>query len=338
MGLNEAERLKNAGIDARKASVTRIPISQFYVEKKGPTAHPRWGMRDDTLKNYIKANGVPGTFLAREAGIVDDAMRVELIDGARRCFNGLRAEEELRKESPRQAPLTFDRNDPDDLGRLYVDVDLFAGSDVELLLARLAANSDPGKVPDSPRVLAAIVKSLAKLGCEDIDAIQAVMPRGISKKDVQALGRWDNLLPDAAAMFDSGEAPLGLLSAVLDAPRAEQVVVVKRLLSAGVKSAQGATRVLNKDKAKEAADRGEAPARAKRIAPKVGDKIAKDLAPPPARRMEIRQKLSVLGGEQSEAVDSLLQEGFVAGLLFALGKRTGQLPERVRRAIEARTR
>lgn len=44
-------------------------------------------------------------------------------------------------------------------------------------------------------------------------------------------------------------APLGLLAAVLDAPRAEQVATLDKLLAAGVRTAKGATRKANAEKA-----------------------------------------------------------------------------------------
>lgn len=250
-GLNEADRLKANGVEARKASITRVPIMRFQVEQEGPTAHPRWAWpMSDALRAHVLTEGVPGRFKARETGVQGGVMGLELIDGARRLKAGLSAEEWLREHRPRQPPLVFDRGNPRDEGRLYVDVDLVACSDVELMFERLAANSEPGKVADTPSVLAAIVTGLAKLGCEDIGAIVKVMPRGVGPKEVQALARWGNLAADLRPRFDSGEAPIGLLSAVLDAPRKEQAAALDRLLANGVRTAKGATRAAHKAKDK----------------------------------------------------------------------------------------
>ena len=49
---------------------------------------------------------------------------------------------------PDAAAFAVDKNDPDGPGRLFVEVRLFDGTDADFS-SRLAANSEPGKLPDS---------------------------------------------------------------------------------------------------------------------------------------------------------------------------------------------
>src|SRR5262245_32265620 len=75
-GLNEADRLKTVGIEAKKASVTRAPLGQLVLLREGPTAHPRADLPpDEALVQHIMQHGMialdgtPWTFLAREVGV-----------------------------------------------------------------------------------------------------------------------------------------------------------------------------------------------------------------------------------------------------------------------------
>ena len=261
-GMNEAERLKDAGLDAKKATTTKLPVGQMFVATKGPTAHPRAGLPvDEALVQHIMANGMratsgePWRLIGRE--LVCDATRdgvtieVEICNGSRRHKAALEAEKRLRKSAPRCAPLIWDKADPADLGRLFVEVSLIpSGDDAAFLMARLAANTEPGKLPDSVEVQAKTVIQLVKLGCEDFDAVRAVLPGNPTRKEVEALSRWEDLTVVARSHFVEVNAPRGILPAVLAAPRAEQCAAVDRLMAQGVRTVKGATRRANTEREK----------------------------------------------------------------------------------------
>lgn len=331
-GLNEADRLKrDGGLDARKASVTKLPLGQLRVATEGAIAHPRAGLpADPDLVRWIAANGMrsregtPWRFLAREQGKVDDVLDVVVGNGSRRHKAGTEAERILRETAPRTLPLTWDKADPTDLGRLYVEVELFDGTDAEFVLARIAANSEPGKLPDSAEVLALQVLQLHDLGCDDLATILAVMPAGVGKKEVQALARWRLLTPAARARFVGANLPPQVLPAVLDAPPAEQLGVVEVFVANGVTSKQKADHVLKK--AREAKT-GEPATKARRWQPK---KLA-------ACAGAIKASLPAREGSAglTDAEEAAEARGFAKALLFAAGEKTGRLPRAVTAAIKS---
>lgn len=252
MGLNESDRLKSAGLVTKKASTTKAPLYQLTLKREGPTAHPRADLApDEALVQHIMKNGMravtgePWRFLVRDngKGAEDLWPEIEIINGSRRDNAGLEAERRLRESAPRMPPLVFDKKDESDLGRLYVEVELFTGSDAELILARLAANSEPGKLPDSIEVLALTVAQFVTLtGITDakellgvLADLQKVMPPGTTAADVSALSRWKNLTPEARTALVEANAPVHVLTHVLAVKRSEQVAMARKLIESGAK-------------------------------------------------------------------------------------------------------
>lgn len=261
-GMNEAERLKNAGLDAKKATTTKLPVGQMFVALTGPTAHPRAALPvDEALVQHIMANGMraasgePWRFIGRELVCEvpgeGPTIEVEICNGSRRHKAALEAEKRLRKSAPRCAPLIWDKADPRDLGRLFVEVSLIpSGDDAAFLMARLAANTEPGKLPDSVEVQAKTVIQLVKLGCEDFDALRAVLPDSPTRKEVEALSRWEDLTPAARLRFSVVNAPRGILPAVLAVPRVAQLDEIDRLMAQGLRTTKGVTRRANTEREK----------------------------------------------------------------------------------------
>lgn len=323
-GLNEADRLKkDGGLDAKKASVTKLPLGQLRVATDGPIFHPRHALpADEALVAWIMANGMrsregtPWRFLAREQGRRDDLTDVVIGNGSRRHKAGTEAEVRLQETAPRQFPLVWDKADPSDPGRLFVEIEMFAGTDAEFILARIAANSEPGKLPDSAEVLAVQVAQLAACDCEDIDTIVAVMPRGVGRKEVQALARWKLLTPAARARFVEGDLPPAVLSAVLDAPPAEQLGVVEAFIAGNVRTAHKAT--IRTKKAREE---------------RTGEPATKGRLWRPAKLVACAN--AVFAGPDPGGDDAVFARGFAAALKFAAGEKTGRLPKIVTAAIKA---
>lgn len=326
MGLNESERLKENGIAARKGSVTKVPLDSVLVPVKGDVAHPRWTLPlDESLIQHIMKNGVPGRLTVREAGLVDDVMQLQLCDGSRRTKNGLEAQRRLQETAPRRFPLVWNKDDPKDRGIIYADIDMFHGTDAEFLLERLRTNSEPGKLPDSIEVLAATVKQLAKLGFEDLDAITAVMPRGVGKKEVQALGRFDNLVPAVRKRFINEDLPVGLLPAVVDAARDEQENVLNLLVAKGITSSKGATRTLNTKR-----EQATGAPRPRKFTPKKLKAIAKMVAP----AMAVRVCFDSEEANYSEREMEIFKGGFAAAANLFAGQKTGALPAEITTIIK----
>lgn len=324
-GLNEADRLKkDGGLDVKKGSVSKPWIGDLRVATEGPTAHPRRALpTDEALVAHIMRNGMHGAdgrpwrFLGREQGKTPEGRQiVDIGDGSRRHKAATEAERRLRETAPRVAPLQWDKADPSDPGRLYVEIELFVGSDAEFILARIAANGEPGKLPDSAEVLAVQVAQLAACDCEDIDTIVAVMPRGVGRKEVQALARWGLLTKVARARFVEGDLPPAVLSAVLDAPPAEQLGVVEVFIAGNVRTAHKAT--IRTKKAREE---------------RTGEPATKGRLWRPAKLVACAN--AVFAGPDPGGEDAVFARGFAAALKFAAGEKTGRLPKIVTAAIKA---
>lgn len=237
MGRNVVQRLQDGGIEAKKGTQVTVPVGDIWAPPKGhPLYHPRFGDPvDPEMRDDILARGVEKPIKVRDDGVQDDGRRrLLLVDGGRRTCNALAAQTVSGQV-------------------LYVPIEFFTGDDAEVLLERIRANADPLKKADKPSILALTIRQYTALrpGAEPREIAREladVMPRGIGASEVEALARWNNLTAEARHRFDDG-APLGLLASVLDAPRAEQVATLDKLLAAGVRTAKGATRKANAEKA-----------------------------------------------------------------------------------------
>lgn len=278
MGRNAAERLKDGGIDAKKSGLIHVPVADIWAPPKGhPLYHPRFGDPvDRSMVDDIRERGVEKPIKVRDDGAPPGEKRkLLLVDGGRRTRNALVAQEELGQT-------------------LYVPIEFFNGTDADVLIERIRSNADPLKKPDKASVLALTIAQLLKLGPLDTRAVAAVMPKGIGPAEVEALARWGNLTKEARERFDDG-APIGLLAAVLDAPRDAQVATLDKLIAAGVKSTRGATRHTNG--ARDAKDPW-----ARRMSPKAQVRMADTLT---------KRNTKLRGGEAT------LQQGIVIGLYLA---------------------
>ncbi len=346
MGRNVVERLKDGGVDAKKGTRVFAAVSDIYVPPLGhPLFHPRFG--EEPIPEMwldIAVRGVEHAITVRDDGLDENDKRVLLlVDGGRRTRNTLHAWEALRthrkattvgelaKAAGVVLPAGMDPSWPlirlDD-GRLFIPTDFFTGSDAEVLLERLRRNADPLKKPDAPGVLAVTIAQLHKTGCTDPRLIAAAT--NITPADVEALTRWDNLVPEAKARFEAG-APLGLLAAVLDAPRDGQVAKLDELLAAGVTSGAGATRHENKKRAERAATRGEAPA--KKRSPKTLDAVVRSIAYPATEVEEATAKLEAFGAEAVALHSVLYGDAFTAGIRFARGERVARMPKPIAASV-----
>lgn len=257
-GLTPSERLQAGHVAAKKSSGVAIPVGDAWFPARtdpeyGILAHPREfdvldeAMVEDIISRFRAKLPNPieheGLFWDVGPDPVSGKRRVLTINGCRRIMHGREAQRRLH-----------------DSGELPKDACIYVGvafwkppkdaSDAEAKAAavgeRLRANADPLKKPDSARVLADQAAALVTLGW-DVKRIAGVMPPGVTPREVDALLRFDNLHPDARAAFDGG-APVGLLSAVLDAPREEQAAKVATLQAKGLTTQKGVSRAEGREK------------------------------------------------------------------------------------------
>lgn len=243
MGRNAVDRLRAGGLVAKKGALALVAIDDIWIPPAGHAlAHPRADdpLDQDLVDDIVLKGEIEKSILVRDDGVSDGRRRLTLVDGARRTVNGREAQRRLREA------LVLRETESNPTAALFVQVEFFTGSDAALLLKRLERNGeDPLKKADRASVLAITVRQLLALHAT-VEEIVPVMPRGIGKREVEALADWGNLEADAADAFDSGGAPLVLLRSVLDAPRGEHMATLDKLVSAGAKTAKGATRVLRK--------------------------------------------------------------------------------------------
>lgn len=347
MGRNVVERLKDGGVEAKKGTQVFAQITDVFVPTDGPLDHPRF--RDAVVPAMwldIAVRGVEKPIVVRDDGLdANDKRKLLLVDGGRRTANALWAWQalityrrantvgELAEAAGVALPAGMDPSWPLmklDVGRLFVPIEFFHGTDTEVLLERLRRNADPLKKPDSPSVLARTIAQLGKTGCTDYRVIAAVVAPGIGPAELEALSRWDNLVPEARERFDAG-APLGLLAAVLDASRDRQVAKLDELIAAGITTTKGATRHENKKRAERAASRGEAPA--KKRSPKTLDAVVRSIAYPATEVEEATAKLETFGAEAVALHSVLYGDAFTAGIRFARGERVARMPKPIAASV-----
>lgn len=326
-GVNSCiDRAKKFGVQAVKSTGVSVPVDDIFVPGEGhPLAHPR---RDDPLDEALVQSIVRGwkegsVVTVREDGAPGDKLQFTLIDGSQRINAG--------KEAQRRT------------GRIVmVEIAYFFGSDAEAILYRLEANGDPTKRPDCPSVLASTCKQAVSLDASiTVEVLLTKMPRGIGRGELEALLRWKNLVPELQPRFDSGELPIGLLGAVLDAPRDQQPEVAERLLGAGVRTSKGASRVVGRDK-REASGQS-----AERVHVKTLDKVVRaldkftpEVGADPVETLKdiIAENTDGIGGvarNVDELAESMLALGLSLGAKLAKGENIlDSLPPNVRAAVE----
>lgn len=279
MGRNAEQRLRDGGVAATRVNPSRslmVPRDALWFAPPGHPLHdPRslYPVDEELAADMVaRVQGKPPevapqepnhrAILVRDEGL-DDAtglQRLHVCDGSQRANASGRAQYTLRKLG------VLSRTEA-----LLVRVDFFVGDDAAFLEERIRRNDhDRFTRKDSCSTLAFRVGQLLALG-RDAKAIAAVCPKGVGLAEVEALSRWGNLRAQVRARFDAGEAPLGLLGAVLDAVPEQQAVTLDRLLAQGVRTAKGATRAANKAKA-------ERDPWARRMTPQQALRVAKDVA------------------------------------------------------------
>ena len=234
------DRLRAKGIDAAEISASRmimVPLSSLRIAPKGHKLHDPRSLypADKDMAADMVARVERGECPNKKALVVWEQPDGMLVCDGHQRHNALHvAAEKLGKS-------------PDDL---RVMVEFFTGDEAAFLLRRLAENDhDAFTKKDRASILAFRVRQLTALGVNERDIADA-MPKGIGRAEVEALARFDNLTREARALFDDGAFPIGLLAAVLEAPRDEQVQRGHKLVAAGVKSTRGATRRTNAERDK----------------------------------------------------------------------------------------
>lgn len=240
-GMNPLDKMKAQGLDLKKGSHASVAVGAFYFAPEGHVLHhPRASdPLDEVMVLDIMENGVekrPLVWNIGPASALSTAPRLLVIDGARRIMHAREAERRMHASGALAQDKAF-----------YVEVDFYTGDERGALLERLKRNTDPLKKEDAPSKIALTAIAYARVG-GDIRDLLPVVPRSIGESELRSMLRWHDLLPEVAAEFDAGTAPIGLLGAVLDAPREEQGATLTKLVDAGMTTAKGATRLLNKEK------------------------------------------------------------------------------------------
>ncbi len=248
MGRSAKDRFTQGGIEGvKEISASRkmmFPVSALW---QAPPDHPLHDPRSlyapdqamaEDMADRIRRGEMALMFpiLAREEPQAGGKIRLHVCNGSQRT-NAARVAERI----------LFERGDLSKGSGLNIEVELFTGDDAEFLEARILANAaDPWRKADLPSILAVRCLQLTAFGREP-SAIAKVCGDGIGPAEVEALLRWGNLGDEGKARFDAG-APIGLLAAVLSAPRDEQIATLDRLIAKGIRSTRTATRAINKER------------------------------------------------------------------------------------------
>ena len=269
------DRLKAGGLDViRGVDGFRAALSAItFAPAEHLLAHPRQFLPlDPDMVQDIAMNGVTKEIVVYEIVLDEVADSGEyrrelyIVNGARRVNHAIAAEKLNRKSGVLSG---------DECMRLKFR--LYEGTVVEALMEQLKDNADPLKVADSVGVLAVMIGKLIKLGVTEA-AIEAKAPKGVGPAEVSALVQWAKVIPEVQARFDSGEAPIGLLPAIVSVPGSKQMETLDKLLGAKVKTSKGATRALRKSGAKKSGGTGER-LHPRRVAKVVASIMASPVAP-----------------------------------------------------------
>lgn len=334
-----ADTLKTQGVNARRgASEVAVDIADVWIPPRGHVLyHPRQkDPIDPALRYDIAKRGVKEALVLWRMGVFDGKMRLGLLDGCQRTNHLRDAIRMMLAGEPFAVYVDGVATGETELiqfkeGMQFVPVEFFSGDELQALFRRAASNSDPFKRPDAPSVLAVYVTQFRALRATDAQ-ILAVMPRGIVAADLESLAQWADLTKEAAARFDAG-APLGLLGAVLAAPREEQLATLDKLVRAGLTTAKGATRLKNREaRAESTGGNGE------RIRLPVIRRIVAAVAP---TETEVEQAAAVFAEQKraviDEAYETMMAHVFCLGSRFDSGDLTvldGLSPD-LRRRIKA---
>ena len=245
MGRNAEQRHRDAGIEATRLSgsdALKVPHSALWM---APNGHVLYDPRseeppDPVLVESMLARIAEG-YIANKLAIdvridelKDGGLRHVVIDGHRRSVAIAEVVRVLRESGK--------------LGKreeIKILIASWHGSDAEAIQYRLRANDPRLSKPDSTEVMAFRVMQLRGLGLT-VKQIADGCPKGVGVSEVEALVRFKDLEPALRS-----KVPVGLLAAVLAAPREEQAAKLTELQANGVRTAKGATRRANgaRDKA-----------------------------------------------------------------------------------------
>lgn len=247
MGKNQVQILQDEFDGVGRVDMPTAPIELIWPHPVGhPLRHPRIDdpVRID-LRDDICLNGVQEPFLVR-VGFHGKLRVLELVDGAGRYNAGIAAQKLMRKSGSK----LLSRE-----GDLKVKIKVFVGSDAELLLARQRVDIQPLKKPHSVRVLCDSVVQMGKHSI-DADRILETLPRSWSVTIIhQVLISWHTVDAQLRQRFDEDpEVPAGLLPAILKAPPASRMQVLRDLLDAEVATVGGATRALRRIEAQRSVE------------------------------------------------------------------------------------
>lgn len=332
LGVNTCiDRGNKHGLDLKKGTNVRASVRKLTIATGDhPLAHPRANLPvDEALVADIMSSPVG---IREKVEVWEDAGKLYVIDGSRRTRAGLVIFERTGKE-------------------LEVDLRYFVGSFSDAILRRLECNSDPTKLPDSAQVLSDTIIAALKYGAT-LDDVLKRMPREVGAKEAEALTRFGNLDPLVAGCFNdpnpSTRAPIGLLPAVLDVKRSEQMKTLKTLMSGGITTARGATRKLNADKREKSGDARERvhPRTLTRVVEVTSDKytsddgedIAKSCADTILSACDSSSKpVREIRAGVAELREVSVADGFALGVRFALGDRSAldTLPTALRTSVLA---
>lgn len=236
-GLYVDQRLNQNGLAAKKETrFARLWIGHvLFAPADHVLVHDREHDEvDPALVADIRAKGIENPLLVWSAGVQEGVERFYVINGARRKIHATIAEREMVEAGE----LPARKSDPP---YLYVPIEIFEGTANEALLERVRRNRDPHKKPDSPSVLYAQFSRLVRVGYEERE-IEAAAPG----MDVAAVLRWPSVHEKVRVRLDAGEAPLSVLSAIVDVPYEKQEATFEAMVAAGAITPRKAKRLAKK--------------------------------------------------------------------------------------------
>lgn len=218
MAKSIADKLKDAGVDASRGTITYIdPCALTIITDK---THSLYDPRvdeplEEALVVDIMERGVLQPIICRDNGLSGVMPVIQVIAGRRRTLHLIEANNRRAKADkdaePAKIPVTF-----------------VNGDDAEMLLIAIAENAH--RKNESLKSLSWKVRTISKLGRSNEEIAKAC---GMSLKRVASLLRFLNLSVAAQKAIDAGEVPVGSIDALAEVPREEQEAMLTSLKTNG---------------------------------------------------------------------------------------------------------
>lgn len=233
-GLNPAERLRESGIDAGKATAIMVPPEQVFI---APEGHPLFDLRSKDPVDLELASKIDRGTYRPQCAVRDDGDDPALGHRRLTCVwgqNRARATDEANKRRAVRGEKP-----------LRIEVQIVTGDDAFMLLLRLEENGR--RKSETPETLCHKLNQALAAG---IDLEAAANAYGCTTAFADKVRRFEQLAKPVRDLFKLGTLPLSVLGSFLDTVPEAQTDLAARIVASGATSPDEVREVVRKEREK----------------------------------------------------------------------------------------